>query len=560
MGFASTASAQVTPPFTCSAEAVPPTVRAEGLTELVGDIVLRCTGGTEIPDGGVVPVANFQVFLGNTTVTSRILGNVTNNASEALLLVDEPTDNELLSQANPLFGCPGAAGATCTAPGPRVYQGLVTGNSLTFIGVPVNPPATNQTRVYRITNVRANASVIGGGVAGTPGQIQAFISITGPTSIPVNNPVQIVGFVQPGLSTTSTAVRGIRQCVSVARTAPGVTLSFTENFATAFKVRVIGDPPSQVTPGTIFNTESGLTIPVGGQTAGLADFGTRLRASFANIPDGLNVWVSVRNVNNTIINGTAITAAQLTAVSDAASTGAFSPISGDSNGLAQVPLTGGAGVAIWEVTAASELALETLEFAVRFAATSDPGNNIPAIGTGTVSMSYAPVPPAFNLGPGSSASSTLPIPRFVDTGVARNLVVVNACRTNLLFPFVTNQAGFDTGLAIANTSQDPFGTTPQSGVCTWNYFGANAPDPIDTAPVAGGTVTVALASTDAPNFQGYVIAVCNFEFAHGFAFVSDVGARNLAMGYLALVMPETSGVPRQGLPLNPNTFGEVLGQ
>ena len=40
-----------------------------------------------------------------------------------------------------------------------------------------------------------------------------------------------------------------------------------------------------------------------------------------------------------------------------------------------------------------------------------------------------------------------------------------------------------------------------------------------------------------PNFQGYIIAVCNFQFAHGFAFISDLGARNLAMGYLGLVLP-----------------------
>jgi len=35
-----------------------------------------------------------------------------------------------------------------------------------------------------------------------------------------------------------------------------------------------------------------------------------------------------------------------------------------------------------------------------------------------------------------------------------------------------------------------------------------------------------------------MIAVCNFQYAHGFAFISDVGARNLAMGYLALVVPD----------------------
>jgi hypothetical protein len=39
-------------------------------------------------------------------------------------------------------------------------------------------------------------------------------------------------------------------------------------------------------------------------------------------------------------------------------------------------------------------------------------------------------------------------------------------------------------------------------------------------------------------FTGYMIAVCRFQYAHGFAFVSDLGARNLAMGYLALVIPD----------------------
>jgi hypothetical protein len=54
--------------------------------------------------------------------------------------------------------------------------------------------------------------------------------------------------------------------------------------------------------------------------------------------------------------------------------------------------------------------------------------------------------------------------------------------------------------------------------------------------VLPGTTSATLASAIAPGFEGYIIAVCNFQLAHGFAFVSDVGARNLAMGYLALVV------------------------
>ena len=67
--------------------------------------------------------------------------------------------------------------------------------------------------------------------------------------------------------------------------------------------------------------------------------------------------------------------------------------------------------------------------------------------------------------------------------------------------------------------------------------------------VATGTDYANLASTMAPGFDGYMIANCNFQYAHGFAFVSDVGARNLAMGYLALVFNS-----------NRNTTPEALNQ
>jgi hypothetical protein len=109
--------------------------------------------------------------------------------------------------------------------------------------------------------------------------------------------------------------------------------------------------------------------------------------------------------------------------------------------------------------------------------------------------------------------------------------------TNLLFTFLTNQAGFDTAITIANTTADPFGTTPQAGTCKLNFFGQGAPQPITTASVAAGTVYTNLMSTLAPGFQGYLIAQCNFPLAHGWAFVSDLGARNLAASYLALVIP-----------------------
>ena len=104
-------------------------------------------------------------------------------------------------------------------------------------------------------------------------------------------------------------------------------------------------------------------------------------------------------------------------------------------------------------------------------------------------------------------------------------------------------------MTIANTSQDSLGSSgtvaaAQSGSCKLTYFGGTTaapttpPAPSDTGNIAAGTVWVNTLQAIAPNFQGYMFAVCNFQYAHGFAFISDVGARNLAMGYLALIIPD----------------------
>ncbi len=55
------------PPFACTTNvAVPPIVRGEGYTELIGDITLNCTGGIPTPLGQAVPPVNFTVLLVKT--------------------------------------------------------------------------------------------------------------------------------------------------------------------------------------------------------------------------------------------------------------------------------------------------------------------------------------------------------------------------------------------------------------------------------------------------------------------------------------------------------------
>src|ERR1700722_9657775 len=92
----STASAQVGGnSFTCEVTAVPNIVRAEGIAELLGDLILNCTGGIPTVVGLPIPLQNVVITVGGTNITSRIEGSTvpgtsTYLVSEALLLIDEP--------------------------------------------------------------------------------------------------------------------------------------------------------------------------------------------------------------------------------------------------------------------------------------------------------------------------------------------------------------------------------------------------------------------------------------------------------------------------------------
>jgi len=648
--FAGLASAQVGGggtfggPLQCTAAvAVPPQLRAEGFTELIGDIVLTCTGGTATPVGTAIPTANITVSLG-TNVTSRILGNNgSSNSSEALLLIDEPG----ASLPAPVTGFGPAAPQTLCATanlgagpggcvefaqnnavnggiiqtgvnsaggnGANVFQGIVTGtNQVYFQGIPVLAPVTSGAqRVFRITNVRANVNGIsGGGLAGTT-QLLASISISGSTSLPINNPVQIAGFVQAGLTasvrnadssgglTNTTTGAPFTQCayggpsISSSTPTPTAVLRFAENFGTAFKTRVAptgsygsvsGAPPAlQNVPGTIYNSESGFIPATFGGTAGLApavnivaglaDYGTRLKAVFTSVPVGVRIYVSITNISNEtsgnatsgnssfaqLINGEVSPDANgfppllAPTVSVVCTSSSSCSTSSGTMGLYDITsggaTAGGTYSAVWEVINTVPSQNENLNFAVFTLYTPNPAASTPPQGTGNVNMSYAPTATqgAFTVTAGSAASSSLTLPRFADTSTAKAVLSIQICQTLLLFPFVTSIGGFDTGLAIANTSTDPIGTGPQAGACTLNWYGAGTPPPaVNTGNIPSGTVYTTIASSAAPGFQGYMFALCNFQFAHGFGIVSDIGLRNFAAAYLALVINNGAGITNRG--------------
>jgi len=609
--FGAAASANAQPAFSCNTNAgVPPIVRAEGLTELVGDLILNCTGGTPTAVDAAVPQVNFQIFL-NTNVTSRLLSDP---FSEALLMVDEPAGTN--STAGNLRYCTNNGGCTMTGVGTaggvnylagdakntlpaNVFQGRQSGaNQIVWLGVPIDPPGTTSTRIVRITNIRANANQLGVSSTLIPTQIVMFVSATSTTSIPINNPQQTVAFIQPGMTfgTRTNESANYLQCVTNNKDAATDNtktmasmrhiIRFTEGFASSFKRRnnaytnadESATPVAQNTPNNNFFTESGFynPSPVAGNNsgaittnlaqAGLASQGTRLTARFTNVPAGVVLYASVYGVgssSDTGPNGTALITSASTAANslvrlvttDANGGGAFSAVaatnSSSANSLviptAPITLSNGAGMATWEVMTSNPFTVQTVEVGVSVAFVANTSNNLPGLGTASVSGSFAPQSTV------TTASTSNNQPRFADTSVARTLFNINSCATNILFPFLTNQVGFDSGVAIANTSTDPFGTAPQSGACKMNYYGETtgggaAPAAQTSAVIPSGkTLTATLSSggnygvAATPGFQGYVIAQCAFQYGHGFAFISDVGANRVSEAYLGLIMDASIG-------------------
>ena len=149
------------------------------------------------------------------------------------------------------------------------------------------------------------------------------------------------------------------------------------------------------------------------------------------------------------------------------------------------------------------------------------GDDAPPLGSGSVTVSYYPV--------SDDADKS---PRYV-SGPTNMVVTVSDCTTTLLFPYVTNMVGFDTGIAISNTSSE-------AGSCTISYYGDNAPaGPMESSEIAGEGQMAFTVSSRVSAFQGYITAVCNFREAHGFAFITDgfAGTPELAQGYLAVRNP-----------------------
>jgi hypothetical protein len=489
------------------------TLRSEGQTELVGDLSASCTlSGATTTTGSVYATLSLPV------TSKAVSGSATSN-SDATVLVN------------------GTA-----------FQGTVTGNQVAFTGLTF-PAAFTLT----FSNIRVNAT--GGGAPQVTENFTVQYTSGGLSANFVPAAATNVGYILTTLGTTSLALVGqppaggtvggvsgtqtfnsYTTCggnvigLALAAANQSFTVQIKELVAGAFKTQTQENGSYPATP-----TAGGI---------GAATSATLVTLTLGNVPASASVYVPISvtsaGTTLTIVNATAITSPSAL-VGVTGTIGPFTVFTPTSTG-------GSSTVTVtYTTTAAASTGAGTFNIPtfVTFAA----GAAAPQ-GAMTVLVSYGPA--AAVSGPASS------IPTFgVNSATPVSASTVTLCQTSMLFPFVTNITGFETGLVLSNTSTDSLGTAgatsvkAQTGTCTWSFYGSIGQPTTNTlikdpaGDLKSGDTRAILLSSLAPGFQGYAIATCPFQFAHGYAFIAyNLTQTNGAVqGYLAEVLPRGSSTP-----------------
>jgi len=356
-------------PTTCAVSAVPAIVHSEGLAEQLGEIVFRCTGtpGTSI-------TGNLNIIL-PIAITNRI--NSSGYSTDATLSINTGTGNV-----------------------PSGVSGLVTNQTISFNGYKVTIPASGSFTLT-LDDLRGDVNQLG-------------LSQTSPIFATISGTLAV--------NTTT---------LEVANAAPGLLATSLDSGVTC-----VGSPsPSTLSLSNLFGAhtaEQSTRITEGFPAAfqpkdPTSDTGTRILLTYSNVPAGANIYVpdavagsgaAAPTVGGDF--GAAAAVGQykpgshtllLVRVLGADSTGTGGalvalPAAGSDgaivlNGANAVPITNGAGYAVYEVVDANPTAIESAQIPNFFAIAP---NSPPSTTTGTVSL--APVSTV------TAASTTAPIPRF----------------------------------------------------------------------------------------------------------------------------------------------------
>jgi len=292
--------------------------------------------------------------------------------------------------------------------------------------------------------------------------------------------------------------------------------------------------------------------------------GSRIQLTFNNIPSGVNLPLSL---NPTVSSTSGKPSAGFLISTESASAGC--PVNSATAGGCTIQVSSAANTATiinYSPSLTSTPQVEVDISAISLSSTA-------AVTTpGSISVTASMAPFCTTI----TDSAGLPIignlyPCFTEAEVGPVTVVnILPTQTTLLMPYAITLPPYDTGLAIANTSSDPFGSTgggatASSGTIKLDFFpttatgGAGTPFTLTTSSTvrpgtglssdgtlaSGATWAVLLsqlltAAGQTGNYTGYVFITTNFLDAHGTATISDFRTYSLTAQVLVLPPPATA--------------------
>lgn len=359
--------------------------------------------------------------------------------------------------------------------------------------------------------------------------LTASISTTGNALVAGQTTVTVINSITAPIASLTVALPGAANINAVTGSpAPGTTVNLVvrEGFLTAFGVTSVTDTTQSVAPG-----------------------GNQLKFTVDAPPAGVSLTFPIAATGST----------GAWTLTDAAGT----PIA------AQVITSASTSFDVFYTLTAdtSQVAVDTVTVPVTLQNTVTATFPIAAAAIkATVTM--APIGTAFSP---IGAVLTTPIPRYAAQPVGpATLFNIVPGTTTLLIPFASTLSGFNTGIAVANTTNDPglaatgFATAvQQSGTIKFFFFptsgtpfnyttSTSSPGTGLTAGAlpAGRTYSVLLsellnAAGAAADFSGYIVAVTNFTNAHSQYFVTDFNS--FTNGAVALVVAGPRNVTPEAL-------------
>jgi hypothetical protein len=442
---------------------------------------------------GLTEATGNVVFAAQSTGTIKAGSTITLDYGTAVEAVSVNADN--------------AVTTTCTvAPVPSASGNVVV---LTYAADSVCAVGNS----ISVNGIRVNANALASGT-----NVNVTVSSTVPVAFQATNPISIIQFsaltvatVQGKATTTSFTAGLLQLCnppVGVAPIGVHVIITMTENFAQALL--------SKQDEKGVNNADD--TAGAGGASV-VKDL--KIRYAFKAVPIGVRIESVDTATSDAGLKVLTASGLPFTSASGAQDVDVDIIVDDDDSGT--------------NTTGSPEKLVADFIFNVPTLASLTTVDQ-----TGTVSVSLR------------GSTTVGEVPRFAsNTQVGGDVIKAAACASYLLFPWAANTGNgqFDTGMAIINASADPpaLGTKNQTGDVTLYFFKSDgsagpAPVKIATALKAGAATTYVLSSGNATaagvgTFTGYIIAVCTFQFGHGFGFINNPqpgtgGA--FAEGYLPL--------------------------